>query len=61
MVSENKNDDEAVSNKGKQICWEFKKCCRQPGGPKVADLGVCRATPNHALDGVHGGKSAGRA
>ncbi len=42
-------------------CWEFKKCGRQPGGPKVAELGVCPAPVNSALDGVHGGKNAGRA
>ncbi|MGE5174112.1 MAG: two-CW domain-containing protein, partial [Betaproteobacteria bacterium] len=22
-------------------CWEHKKCGRQPGGHKVAELGVC--------------------
>ncbi len=41
-------------------CWEFKKCGRQPGGPKVADLGVCPAAAFTAFDGVHGGKNAGR-
>jgi hypothetical protein len=45
---------------GKLNCWEFKKCGRQPGGPKVADLGVCPAAAFTAFDGVHGGKNAGR-
>ncbi len=42
-------------------CWEFKKCGRQPGGPKVAELGICPAAENTDLDGAHGGKNAGRA
>lgn len=45
----------------KTNCWEHKKCGRQPGGHKVADLGVCPATTHDALDGAHGGKNAGRA
>jgi protein gp37 len=44
----------------KQNCWEFKKCGRQPGGQKVADLGVCPATVHQPLDGAHEGKNAGR-
>ena len=44
----------------KQNCWEFKKCGRQPGGQKVADLGICPATVNQKLDGAHDGKNAGR-
>ncbi len=42
-------------------CWEHKKCGRQPGGHKVADLGICPATVEQALSGAHGGKNAGRA
>jgi len=45
----------------KMNCWEFKKCGRQPGGHKVAGLGVCPATMFTDLDGAHGGKNAGRA
>jgi len=44
----------------KQNCWEFKKCGRQPGGNKVAELGVCPATVYADLHGAHGGKNAGR-
>lgn len=28
-------------------CWEFKKCGREKGGSKVAELGVCPAYPNN--------------
>jgi hypothetical protein len=42
-------------------CWEHKKCGRQPGGSKVADLGICPVTTYAELDGAHEGKNAGRA
>lgn len=42
-------------------CWEFKKCGREPGGIKAEDLGVCLAATEKKLNGVHGGKNAGRA
>ena len=42
-------------------CWEFKKCGRQPGGAKAAELGVCPATVSAVLNGAHGGQNAGRA
>jgi hypothetical protein len=41
-------------------CWDFKKCGRQPGGAKVAELGVCPTASMDALDGTNGGKNAGR-
>ncbi len=47
--------------KHKMNCWEHKKCGRQPGGSKVADLGVCPVTTYGELDGAHGGQNAGRA
>jgi hypothetical protein len=28
-------------------CWEFKKCGREKGGAKAAELGVCPAWPDH--------------
>lgn len=46
---------------GKQNCWEFKKCGRQEGGKQVRDLGICPASTETRLDGVHGGKNGGRA
>jgi hypothetical protein len=45
----------------KMNCWEFKKCGRQPGGPKAAELGVCPAAVSAVLNGAHGGQNAGRA
>lgn len=41
-------------------CWEFKKCGRQAGGEHVHDLGICPATVEQRLHGVHGGVNAGR-
>lgn len=45
----------------KRNCWEFKNCGRQAGGEKAKELGVCPATTDERLAGVHGGKDAGRA
>ncbi len=42
-------------------CWEFKKCYRQLGGKKTETLGVCPASTETKLNGIHGGKNAGRA
>jgi len=41
-------------------CWEFKKCGRQPGGNKVAELGICIATTDGRVDGLNHGTNAGR-
>lgn len=45
----------------KRNCWEFKGCGREPGGKYAKELGVCPATVETRLDGIHGGKKAGRA
>lgn len=45
----------------KQNCWEFKRCGREPGGVNVYKLGLCPATKEPRLHGVHGGEQAGRA
>ena len=45
----------------KQNCWEVKKCGRELGGAKVTELGVCPASLETKLDGVHNGIKAGRA
>jgi hypothetical protein len=47
--------------KTKLNCWEFKRCGRQPQGFHAHDLGVCPATLEQKLDGVHDGVNAGRA
>ena len=41
-------------------CWEVKQCGREPGG-KRNDLGVCPATMEARLNGMHEGTNAGRA
>ena len=41
-------------------CWEVKKCGREPGGAKSAELGVCPSAIETRLDGVNNGKNAGR-
>lgn len=45
----------------KMNCWEYKRCGREPGGHKTAELGVCPVTVHSELDGAHEGKNAGRA
>ncbi len=42
-------------------CWQFKKCGRESGGAKVAELGVCPASTETAINGTNGGKNGGRA
>lgn len=44
-----------------QNCWERKKCGREPGGSKSGTLGICPAATEQRLNGVHGGRNAGRA
>lgn len=41
-------------------CWEYKKCGRERGGARAAELGVCAAAAEVRLNGIHGGKLAGR-
>jgi hypothetical protein len=42
-------------------CWEFKKCGREPGGAKVAELGVCPAAMEFRTHGTNNGQNGGRA
>ena len=42
-------------------CWQFKKCGREPGGTKVAELGLCPASTEAKVNGVNHGRNAGRA
>jgi len=42
-------------------CWEFKKCGRQAGGRNSRELGVCAASTEGKLEGVHEGTNGGRA
>lgn len=50
-----------MSGDERRNCWEIKKCGREPGGVKADELGVCPASTEGKLHGVHGGKNAGRA
>jgi hypothetical protein len=45
----------------KKNCWEFKQCGREQRGKKAHELGVCPASVDNRLEGVHKGKNAGRA
>ena len=49
-----------VETPAKPNCWEFLECGREPGGDKADELGVCPAAVEAKLDGVHGGRNAGR-
>lgn len=42
-------------------CWQFRKCGRQQGGRNAERLGVCPASLDCRLDGIYGGRNAGRA
>ena len=42
-------------NMSRSNCWEVKKCGRQVGGVKVAELGVCPAASTKAANGFNGG------
>ena len=44
----------------KKNCWEVKKCGREISGIRTHDSGVCPASTDTRLDGVHGGRNAGR-
>lgn len=41
-------------------CWEGKRCGREPGGAKTAELGVCPAATDTSVDGLNDGKNGGR-
>lgn len=45
----------------KKNCWEVLNCGREIGGKNVRTLGICPAAIDERLEGVHGGKNAGRA
>lgn len=45
---------------GKMNCWEIKKCGREAGGLKVAELGACPASVEAKTDGINSGRNGGR-
>ena len=42
-------------------CWQYMSCGREPDGARIDLFGVCPVATDTRLDGVHGGKNAGRA
>ena len=42
-------------------CWDFKECGLGPDDDKINKIGICPAARAEILDGVHHGKSGGRA
>lgn len=42
-------------------CWEHKKCGREQGGAKVAELGVCPVAGEVRTHGKNHGRNGGRA
>ncbi len=49
-----------MERRSKLNCWEFKDCGRQPEGHSVSELGLCPASIEERLDGIHDGTNAGR-
>ena len=47
-------------NDKKLNCWEYKKCGREPGGNRVAELGICPAATDASFDGINAGRCGGR-
>jgi hypothetical protein len=45
----------------KKNCWEVTNCGLQPDGKSTAEYGVCPASTEKSVDGIHGGKNGGRA
>lgn len=45
----------------KMNCWEYMDCGRQPGGRHAEETGICPAAIDKAGEGIHCGKSGGRA
>ena len=41
-------------------CWEYKKCGREPDGPRAYELGICPAAIEVRCNGIHSGINAGR-
>lgn len=41
-------------------CWEIKKCGREKGGNKAAELGPCPAATDAFCDGINNGRNGGR-
>nr|MBN2277067.1 hypothetical protein [candidate division Zixibacteria bacterium] len=42
-------------------CWEFRNCGLEPGGVLTGIYGTCKVAQVMKLDGINGGRGAGRA
>ena len=49
------------SRQDKKNCWEFSRCRKEVHGQIADILSVCPVALESRLDGVHGGRNAGRA
>jgi hypothetical protein len=50
----------ATSNVPPVNCWEFRRCGREPGGLRAAEIGVCPAAEFTPASGFLGGHNGGR-
>ena len=44
----------------KTNCWDFKKCGREPGGPKVTEFGICPVATAQEFKNINEGFCGGR-
>ncbi len=44
----------------RQNCWQYMRCGREPGGARVADLGVCPASVDVSANRLNEGTNGGR-
>ena len=44
----------------KTNCWESKKCGREPEGDNIEEAGICPASIESKVNGVHNGINGGR-
>ncbi len=44
----------------KKNCWEVKNCGREPGGFRVAEMGICVAATDTSSNERNDGQNAGR-
>ncbi|MCK4911519.1 MAG: hypothetical protein KAR83_07740 [Thermodesulfovibrionales bacterium] len=45
----------------KKNCWEYMKCGQESALDGSTGLSICPALREESLDGIHGGRNAGRA
>lgn len=45
---------------GKENCWEYNSCGREPNGKMTLELGLCPAAMDNSYNGINSGVNAGR-